>query len=147
MLATARALRPHLLRLDPPTHTVLLRGSRTAPGPSWQLPAFPPAWRPVAGSRVVTPIQRYAAFATDDATLIGLHSTVGLDFDRPPARLACVSLGGQRIGVHPDVAGEGFVAAWTAGGVAHHLTARPATLAAFMELLMTIGWTSPPQDG
>jgi hypothetical protein len=142
VLATARALRPHLLRLEPPAATVLLRGSHTARGPSWQLPAFPPAWRPVAGSRVVTPIQRYAVFATGDGTLISLHSTLGSDFDRLPARLARVSLGGHRISVHPNVTGDGFVAAWEAGGVAHHLTARPSTLAAFMELLMSVGWAA-----
>jgi hypothetical protein len=138
VLATVRALRP--LLLDIPVGLPLLRGSRVAAGPSWQLPALPPAWRPIAGSRVRTPSQQYAAFATGDGMLVSLHSTAGLDGGELPRRLASIGLSGHRIGVHPE--DSGFSAIWEAGGATHRLTARPCSLAAFMELLMSLRWTA-----
>ncbi|MEV6965067.1 hypothetical protein AB0M47_08105 [Hamadaea sp. NPDC051192] len=136
MLASARALRQ--LLLDVPLDLPLLRGPRVSSAPSWHLPALPPGWRPVAGSRVLTPSQRYAAYATDDGKLVSLHSTVGLDEGDLARRLASISLSGHRIGVHPD--DSGFTAAWQADGARHRLTARPCSLAAFMDLLMSLTW-------
>jgi len=138
LLASAPAFRPRFL--DPPIDLPLLRGSRVSSGPSWHLPVLPPAWRPVAGSRVVTPSQRYAAYATEQGTVVSLHSTVGLDEAEPPGRLASISLSGHRIGVHPD--DSGFTATWEAGDETHRLTARPCSLAAFMELLMALSWAA-----
>ncbi|NUR71055.1 MAG: hypothetical protein HOU81_09550 [Hamadaea sp.] len=136
MLATTRARRP--LLLDVPLDLALLRGSRVTFAPSWHLPALPPGWRPVAGSRIRTPSQRYAVHATEDGMLVSLHSTVGLDEGDLGRRLASISLSGHRIGVHPD--DSGFTAVWEAHGVRHRLTARPCSLAAFMELLMSLTW-------
>ncbi|NUR48731.1 MAG: hypothetical protein HOV71_11390 [Hamadaea sp.] len=136
LLATTRALRP--LLLDVPLDLPLLRGPHVSAAPSWRLPALPPGWRPVAGSRIRTPSQRYAAYATDDGKLVSLHSTVGLYEGDLARRLASISLGGHRIGVHPD--DSGFTAVWEADGARHRLTARPCSLAAFMDLLMSLTW-------
>lgn len=140
MQARALALRLDLLRLASPASLVGRPAVTRPAAAAWDVPALPAGWRPVPGSRVVTPYQRFMVYAAAGPT-VTLHSV------REPAeeltgRIALLTLGRHRVGIHRDGVPGGFVAVWSSDEAAHRLSARPTTLGTFMELLMRIDWSA-----
>ncbi|NUT38271.1 MAG: hypothetical protein HOV79_34930 [Hamadaea sp.] len=124
------------------THSALvLRAPVTlSPATDWELPVLPADWRPAPDRRVITPYQRFMEYAAGGPT-VTLHS-IREPEEELPGRVALLTLGRHRVGLHRDCVPDGFVAVWSAAGAVHRLAARPVTLGAFMELLMRIDWNA-----
>jgi hypothetical protein len=104
-------------------------------------PVPPPTWQPIPGRRIVTASQTFMAYACAGAE-VRLHSVAGLPGPAVPAGglVARVALGSHSVRVHADVDAAGYEARWTSAGAAYQLSARPVTLAEFMDLLLSMDW-------
>ncbi|WP_169734175.1 hypothetical protein [Hamadaea tsunoensis] len=103
-------------------------------------PVPPPTWTTVPGSAIATEAQRFVAYRHGDAE-VRVHATTGLDHPAPAEGLvARLTLGSHPVRVHADGTPGGYEARWTDGGAAYQLSARPVSLAEFMELLLSMDW-------
>jgi len=101
-------------------------------------PQLPAGWTVVPDSGPPAPDERFVAYARGGA-IVTLRAVRG-DAPEPVGRLiALMTLEPRRVSI-ADAGPDRFDARWTCGDVGYRLTAGPTTLAAFMRLLLAIGW-------
>jgi hypothetical protein len=101
-------------------------------------PQLPTGWTVVPDSGRPASGERFAAYARDGA-IITLRAVRDAAPEPTGRMIALMTLAPRRVAI-AEAGPDRFDARWTCGDVGYRLTAGPTTLAAFMRLLLSIGW-------